>query len=312
MIRTLLTGTVMTGVGVGVALGASTNAQAAAPTFDRPVAYVRDGAIFTSQGAKEKRLTGTDDNRRPRWSPDRRRIAYLHGGEVWLMNADGSGKHRVTPGRSGGPTFSPDGRWIAYAAPACLGGPGVYRVRASAPHGAPEVLFPAECRGQAAPAPAAPAGPVAGSLADKLRTDDAVAWSPDGARLAFRGGDCESTYDNCLSVGVLATGVERTVAGYGGGGSADGFAVVPAWRGDGARLSWTAYADGDTVHVMDAAADGGDRHRLGAAEDRELTYVGTGRALVTGRYRGRSWVLLLDLATGARTPFHAGSQPSLA
>jgi len=317
MIRTLraavlVSGTALVGGTAALLVATAAHAATATPTFDKLVAYARDGAIYTSRGSTEKRVTGPEGNGRPRWSPNGRQLAYLHAGELWAMNADGSRKHRVTPGRAAGPAFSPDGQWIAYAAPACLGGPGVYRVRATAPHGAPQVLFPAACREQAVPAPSAPAGPTAGALADKLRYDDAVAWSPDGTRVAFRGGDCESMYDNCLSVGTIATGMERPVAGFGGGGSADGFAVVPAFRADGARMAWTTFVDGDTIHLMDSAADGSDRRRLGVAEDRELAYVGTtGRALITGRHGGRSWVLLLDLATGQRTPFHAGSQPSI-
>ena len=79
-------------------------------------------------------------------------------------------------------------------------------------------------------------GPTGGTLAERLRYDDAVAWSPDGTKIAFRGGDCESVYDNCLSLGTIATGSERALAGFGGGGGADGYAVVPAWRPDGAKV----------------------------------------------------------------------------
>jgi hypothetical protein len=32
---------------------------------------------------------------------------------------------------------------------------------------------------------------------------------------------------------------------------------------------------------------------------------------VTGQYNGGSWVMLVNLATGAHTPFHQGSQPSV-
>ena len=35
------------------------------------------------------------------------------------------------------------------------------------------------------------------------------------------------------------------------------------------------------------------------------------RAVVTGQNKGGSWVMVVNLATGARTPFHSGSQPSV-
>jgi Tol biopolymer transport system component len=56
----------------------------------------------------------------PSWSPDGRRIAYAGvSGQIWVMNADGNGKHRLTRTASGkgvdwAPSWSPDGRRIAY------------------------------------------------------------------------------------------------------------------------------------------------------------------------------------------------------
>lgn len=278
----------------------------------RDVAYTRDGAIYVSQGAGERRLTGSDGNDRPRWSPDGRLLAYTHGGELWQMTADGGGKHLVTPGRAAGAAYSPDGRWLAYSAPACVGGPGVYRVKATAPHGAPEVLFPAECRERPVPAPTAPTGRGAGALAERLRYDDAVAWSPDGAKIAFRGGECESVYDNCLTIGTVAAGTERTIAAFGGGGdTTTGFAVVPAWSPDGKKIAWTASPDGATVRVIEAASDNGRQRQVGAPNDRELAYADATHAAVTAQHQGHSWVMWLDLNTGTRTPFRQGSQPAV-
>jgi Tol biopolymer transport system component len=70
----------------------------------------------------------------PVWSPDGTRIAFVRAGEghtnIWVMNADGTGQVNLTPGpfatgtpacpdSNGGygvnPTWSPDGRRIAYA-----------------------------------------------------------------------------------------------------------------------------------------------------------------------------------------------------
>lgn len=285
-------------------------APAADATLTKAVAYARDGAIFTSRGAGEQKLTGADRNSRPRWSADGRTLAYLHAGELWQMNVDGTAQHRVTEGKAAGAAYSPDGQWIAYSAPACLGGSGVYRIKATAPHGVPQVLFPEACREQELPAPTAPTADDPAALTDRLRTDDAIAWAPDGKRIAFRGGDCESVYDNCLSIGNIETGMERALAGFGGGGSEDGFAVVPAYRPDGAKVAWTTY-NGNDVTITEAAADGSARRQIGTSNDRELAYVDADRALVTAKHQGRSWVTIVDLNTGARVPFQAGSQPSV-
>ena len=55
----------------------------------------------------------------PAWSPDGTQIAFRseRSGEpeIWVMNADGTGQHRLTRGLS--PAWSPDGLRIAYASP---------------------------------------------------------------------------------------------------------------------------------------------------------------------------------------------------
>jgi Tol biopolymer transport system component len=60
----------------------------------------------------------------PAWSPGGRRIALTVGGEgvpaeLWVMNADGTGKRRLARAPEGfaytSPTWSPAGRWIAFS-----------------------------------------------------------------------------------------------------------------------------------------------------------------------------------------------------
>jgi dipeptidyl aminopeptidase/acylaminoacyl peptidase len=192
----------------------------------------------------------------------------------------------------------------------------VFKVAATAPFGTPVPLVPAD---GCADGSAAAAGPPASGpgLVNALRHDAAVAWSPDGTRIAFPGGDCAAVVDECLTVADLTTGRQGAVEVYGGGGDgSSGFAVVPAWRPDGARLAWTAYREGETadasepVHVTEAAATGTDRRTVGVPLDRELAYADTGRAVLTATHNGGSWVTLVDLATGQRTYLRPGSQPS--
>jgi TolB protein len=308
---------------LGAAAGAlfqTVPAAAAAPAMPSLVAYVRSGDVWVSKGATETKLTTGGGWSRPRFSPDGRSIALLKAGQLWTMQADGAAKRLLTTRAAAGPTWSPDGKTIAFASLSCSGGPGVYQISTTTAGAAPTVVFPAYCREEDLPAEPAPTAKAAASssLSDRLRTDDAVAWSPDGTRLAFRGGDCESTYDACLTVGTVATGGEKTVAAYGGGSlQTSGFAVVPSWRADGAKLAWTAYQQGETVadnqpvHVVEYDTTTGAKRTVGASQDRELAYVDATRGVATGTYRNGSWVMVVNLATGARTPFHQGSQPSV-
>jgi hypothetical protein len=105
-----------------------------------------------------------------------------------------------------------------------------------------------------------------GTLARRMKRDGTVARSLDGRKIAFRGGDCEGVFDDCLTVATVATGAEAAVDAYGGGGEVrGGFAVAPARRPDGARLSWTAYTeDSAPVHVTEATPAGTGRRTVGA------------------------------------------------
>ncbi|MEV4708618.1 hypothetical protein [Actinoplanes sp. NPDC049316] len=302
----------------GVSVVAPAPAAAAVPSMPSLVAYVRNGDVYVSKGAAETRVTTGGGWSRPRWSPDGKSIALLKKDQLWTMKADGSAKRRLTTRAASGPSWSPDGKSIAFASLSCSGGPGVYRISATATAAQPEVLFPSYCRDEDLPDEPTATAAATGSLSERLRYDDAVAWSPDGSKVAFRGGDCESIYDACLSVGNLATGGEKTVAAYGGGSRQNsGFAVVPSWRADGAKLAFTAYQKGETtaddqpVHVEEYDTATGAKRMVGAGQDRELAYVDSTRAVATGTYKSGSWVMVVNLSTGARTPFHKGSQPSV-
>lgn len=102
-----------------------------APAADDRIVYVdKAGAefdIFTisADGTGKTNLTQSSAGEYgPRWSPDRRRIAFSRvatGGVsyLWVMNADGSEQKQIpTPGLDmmGGPDWSPDGRTIAFSA----------------------------------------------------------------------------------------------------------------------------------------------------------------------------------------------------
>lgn len=83
--------------------------------------------VVNTLGGTANNLTNdpTADQFLPAWSPDSRRIAYTYRsethdggkGEIYMMNADGSGVVNLTndPADDNSLTWSPDGRWIAFA-----------------------------------------------------------------------------------------------------------------------------------------------------------------------------------------------------
>lgn len=87
---------------------------------DGRIAFVRGGNIFSIKpdGTGLVKLTSQGHASGPRWSPNGTRLAFIDRGNLWIMNANGSKKRKITSAApaftDGRPTWSPDGRYLAF------------------------------------------------------------------------------------------------------------------------------------------------------------------------------------------------------
>jgi Tol biopolymer transport system component len=91
--------------------------------FQRNVNGLYDIYVVGVDGSGTTNLTNGQGGAEPAWSPDGRKIAFISGNNVFSMNADGSGRTKLTAyptpthdsfAEPGNPNWSPDGDKIAY------------------------------------------------------------------------------------------------------------------------------------------------------------------------------------------------------
>jgi Tol biopolymer transport system component len=150
------------------------------------LAFVRGNQIYTisPSGGAATKLTSTGKNYRPKWSPDGRRIVFIHEAstgarDVWVMRANGTHKNGVTHlgDVTAAASWSADGTTLAFGAGSDSFSATLYQIRSTAPFGSPEPML----------------GFYTGCLScdddptvrEPLQVDKWLAWSADGTHIAI-------------------------------------------------------------------------------------------------------------------------------
>lgn len=188
----------------------------------------------------------------PRWSPDGSQFAYVYRGnsfsDIFVTDVENRDPRRLTTSQSRilddnewkfRPTWSPDGRQIAFSA----------------------AVGPASARPWVMSADGTGRRPIATGLSE-LESVDGMSWSPDGSTLAvaFFSGRGPSQLA-LLPLNPSTRQGARVITTHPGG------AMDPAWSPDG---RWLAYAvrEGRGVDIYAARADGSSPVRLTNAGQR--------------------------------------------
>lgn len=209
--------------------------------FDSNRAGSDDIFVMNHDGTREKRLTSTTASELwPQWSADGRRIAYGRGSQLWVMNADGSGKRKIFTSSAERvmPTdWSPSGQWIAFTV-------------GNHPQNTDWDIHVIR-----------PDGSDRKRLISTNDDEGGLQWSPDGSSLVFyRFLGCNGVTCNWDVFTARASGIgEKNITDTPDNGEYD-----PAWSPDGTKI---AYSDeygttGWEADIFVMNADGTDRRHL--------------------------------------------------
>jgi TolB protein len=218
-----------------------------------------DFEIFAARadGSRLRQLTRNSvQDGMPAWSPARRRIAFVRGGAIWLMAADGTDRRRLFAGSQ--PSWSPNGLKLAFTQAGAIntrrvsGGPATPVAQGNSPAWSPSGPEIALVRGTSLLAVDSE------TKAERTIVDVARAcvegsevsiagpdWSPDGRRLVFAV-VCDDGRFASTSAGI----VHADGSGLRWLQSNDLAPTRLAWSPDGARLAFVAESESRRIGTV--------------------------------------------------------------
>jgi TolB protein len=160
---------------------------------------------MNADGSQKKRLTSPAMVGNPTWSPDGSQIAFEQSNRIWVMDADGTDMHAISP--EGvfdiDPDWSPDGEWIAFSS----SGARTFDLHVMRPDGSDRRLL----------------------VATNGTNDYDASWSNDGRRIAY---SANKTNGSGWFVGVMrADGRGHHIA-------VDTYSLDPTWASTGNDLAF--------------------------------------------------------------------------
>lgn len=215
----------------------------------------------TSGGRVSTATSATSPSGPPSAAPHRAgRIVFSTTDDIYVVNGDGSGLQQLTtgPAQEFDPSWSPDGRRIAYRAQRPPAAPDIYVMNADgsgqrrlasglSPAWSPDGAWIAYGDDQGGISVMRPDGSASRRIPG-TEQGEYPTWSPDGARLAFmdslflpstRGGTSAANHE-IYAINLDGTGLKRLTNSPG----EDGW---PAWSPDGTRIVFASQRDGCSV-----------------------------------------------------------------
>ena len=250
---------------------------------DDPEAYGWQLLVMNPDGSGVRRLTRTDGDVAPSWSPDGTQVVFeratdIEGcdlsacAQIWIVDADGADERRLTPAstRSEAPDWSPDGDRIVFHQwdsdtdeidifVMSVDGSDLRQLTDASgqnedPAWSPDgehILFSRYVGDESEIYVMDAEGDELRPLTNTSESEYFPAWSPDGEQIVFE------RRDDVITIAVMNDdgSDDRTLFPP---GAPD--AGQPAWSPDGTQIAFTRYDD--EIWVTDA--DGGNAHKLQA------------------------------------------------